>query len=41
MPKVEMAHAVAEGNPGNARIQKRGEPKDLGDEVPQGFLQIL
>ena len=41
MPKVEMAYAVAEGNPGNARIQKRGEPKDLGDEVPRGFLQIL
>ena len=41
MPKVEMAYAVAEGNPGNARIQKRGEPKDLGDEVPRGFLQIF
>jgi hypothetical protein len=27
--------------PGNARIQKRGDPKDLGDEVPRGFLEII
>ena len=39
-PKVEMAYAVVEGSPGNARIQKRGEPKDLGEEVPRGFLEI-
>jgi mono/diheme cytochrome c family protein len=41
MPKIDMAYAVAEGNPGNARIQKRGEPKDLGDEAPRGFLKVL
>jgi len=41
MPKVEIAYAVAEGSPGNARIQKRGDPKDLGEEVPRGFPQIL
>ena len=40
-PKIEMAFAVAEGTPGDAKIQKRGEPKDLGDEVPRGFLQIV
>ncbi|MDQ1471766.1 MAG: hypothetical protein QOJ99_3246, partial [Bryobacterales bacterium] len=41
MPKIDMAYAVTEGSPGNARIQKRGEPKDLGDEAPRGFLKIL
>jgi Protein of unknown function (DUF1553)/Protein of unknown function (DUF1549)/Planctomycete cytochrome C len=41
MPNVELAYAVTEGNPGNARIQKRGEPKELGDEAPRGFLKIL
>ncbi len=39
-PNVEMAYSVVEGSPGNARIQKRGEPKDLGEEVPRGFLEI-
>jgi hypothetical protein len=41
MPKIEMAYAAGEGQAGNARIQKRGDAKDLGDEVPRGFLQIL
>ena len=40
-PNVQIAYAVAEGAAGNARIQKRGDQKDLGDEVPRGFLQIL
>src|SRR5262249_2692702 len=38
---VEKAYAVSEGTPGNAKIQKKGDPKKLGDEVPRGFLQIL
>ena len=37
----EELYAVAEGKPQNARIQKRGEPKNLGDEVPRRFLEIL
>jgi hypothetical protein len=41
MPKVEMSYAMAEGSIGNARIQKRGDQRQLGDEVPRGFLQIL
>jgi hypothetical protein len=41
IPKIDLAYAVAEGSPGNARIQKRGEPKDLGDETPRGFLKVL
>lgn len=37
----EVAYAVAEGQPMNARIQKRGEPDRLGDEVPRRNLEIL
>ena len=35
------AYAVAEGKAGNARIQLRGEPDKLSDEVPRRFLEIL
>ncbi len=37
----EVAYGVAEGTAANARIQKRGEPTRLGDEVPRRFLEIL
>ncbi len=40
-PKVELAFAVAEGKPANARLQKKGEPKDPGDEVPRKMLDIF
>ncbi len=40
-PAVEMAYAVADGKPANARIHKRGEPTDLGDEVPRKNLDLL
>ena len=36
-----MAYAISEGTPLNARLQKRGEPDQLGDEVPRGFIKIL
>jgi hypothetical protein len=36
-----MAYAVAEGNCANVRVQKRGEPKELGDEVPRKNLDLL
>ena len=36
-----MAYAVSEGKPANARVQKRGEPTDLGEEVPRGFIAAL
>jgi mono/diheme cytochrome c family protein len=36
-----MAYGVSEGTPGDARLQKRGEPTNLGDEVPRGFLAVL
>jgi hypothetical protein len=40
-PKVEKAYAVVEGLPANARIHRKGDPKDLGEEVPRGFLTML
>lgn len=36
-----MAYGVTEGTPNNAKVQRRGEPDRLGDEVPRRFLQIL
>ncbi len=41
MPVYPAAYAVSEGTPGNARIQKRGEPDKLGPEVPRRYLEIL
>jgi hypothetical protein len=41
LPNVEKAYSVVEGLPGNARVQRKGDPKDLGEEVPRGFLTIL
>ncbi len=38
---MELAYAVSEGTPRNARIQLRGEPDRPGDEVPRGFLTAL
>jgi cytochrome c553 len=38
--EIPTAYAVAEGDPRNERIQKRGERWKLGDEVHRGFLQI-
>ncbi len=35
------AYAVVEGLPANARIHRKGDPKNLGDEAPRGFLSIL
>ncbi|MFO1042928.1 MAG: PSD1 and planctomycete cytochrome C domain-containing protein [Planctomycetaceae bacterium] len=37
----EVVYGVSEGTPQNAKVQKRGEPDKLGDEVPRRFLQIL
>jgi hypothetical protein len=40
-PKVEKAYAVAEGVPADARIQRKGDNKNLGEIAPRGFLKIL
>jgi hypothetical protein len=39
--KVPKAYAVVEGLPANARIHRKGDPKNLGEEAPRGFLTIL
>jgi hypothetical protein len=36
-----MAYAITEGTPLDSKIQKRGEPEQLGDEVPRGFIAVL
>ena len=40
-PAVEKAYAVSEGKPGDAKVQKKGDPLNLGEKVPRGFLQVL
>ena len=40
-PAVEKAFAVAEGTPGDAKIQFKGDPGNLGEVATRGFLQIL
>ncbi len=37
----EMAYGVSEGTPHNGRVHLRGEPSQLGDEVPRGFIKVL
>lgn len=36
-----MTYGMAEGTPHNVRMQLRGEPDQLGAEVPRGFLRAL
>ncbi len=40
-PRVPVAYAVAEGAARNTRLQKRGDPEQLGAEVPRKFLDLL
>jgi mono/diheme cytochrome c family protein len=40
-PVIEDAYSVADGKAANARVQLRGDPKRLGDEVPRRFLEVL
>jgi len=37
----ENAYAVSDGPVHLAQIQKHGDPRQAGDEVPRGFLQVL
>ncbi len=41
LASLPRAYAVAEGSPHNARLQRRGDPNSLGDEVPRRSLQLL
>ena len=36
-----MTYGMADGTPHNVRTQLRGEPDQLGDEVPRGFIRVL
>ncbi|MGI8965138.1 MAG: DUF1549 and DUF1553 domain-containing protein, partial [Limisphaerales bacterium] len=38
---VPVAYAVGEMKSADAKIQKKGDPKNTGDVVPRGFLQVL
>lgn len=40
-PVIDVAYSMAEGSPQNARIQRRGDPFNLSDEVPRKFLDVL
>jgi mono/diheme cytochrome c family protein len=40
-PKIEDAYAVADGTPADARVQVRGDPHRLGEQVSRGFPAVL
>ena len=40
-PRPPLAFAAAEGSPAHARLQERGDPEALGEEVPRGWLTVL
>jgi len=40
-PTVPVAYAVTEGEVKSTRMQLRGDPEDLGEEVPRAFLTVL
>lgn len=40
-PKQEVAFAVAEGKPADARLHLRGDPEKLGEPVPRRWLEVL
>ncbi|WP_437185117.1 PSD1 and planctomycete cytochrome C domain-containing protein [Planctomicrobium sp. SH668] len=41
VPSFPTVYGVREGTVENARMQMRGEPDRLGDEVPRGYIEIL
>jgi hypothetical protein len=40
-PKQEVAFAVVEGKPADARLHLRGDPEKLGEAVPRRWLEVL
>jgi hypothetical protein len=40
-PPYATAYGVSEAAPVNAKIQKRGDPYTLGEEVPRRYLEVL
>ena len=41
MPVIPVAYAVVDAAPQNVRLQQRGDPEKLGEEVPRRWLSIL
>jgi hypothetical protein len=40
-PAVEKAFAATEGTSRDAKLHRKGDPKDLGSEIARGFPQVL
>jgi hypothetical protein len=40
-PRQDLAFAVIEGTPADAKIQIKGDPEKLGDPVPRRWLEVL
>ena len=38
---IAKAYAVVDARPANVRLHRKGDPKNLGEEVPRGFLEVL
>ena len=41
LPEFERAYGATEGRPTNVALHIKGDPNNLGPEVPRGFLRIL
>ncbi len=40
-PVIPVAYAVADAEPRNARLHQRGDPEQLGDEIPRRWLSVF
>ena len=40
-PDIPVAYAVVDAKPVNARFQRRGDPEQLGEEVPRRWLSVF
>ncbi len=40
-PAIPVAYAVAEGKPMDARLQQRGDPEQLGDQIGRRWLSVF
>jgi hypothetical protein len=40
-PEIEKIYAATEGRPADARMHRKGDPRNLGEEVPRGFFKVL
>jgi len=40
-PGIELVFAVGEGNPGDTKLHRRGNPKNPGTAIPRGFIKVI